>query len=268
MAAATTRRYGAPVSPLVRACIAAAVLTALASAVDRPKPPVLLTGASPSASGAVALLRPCPPGTLLDNQVCVPAPNLNRSAKPASPRDWQVYDRILRRPERPESYQLYRLPAAADSVRPSPFSVEPGSEDAIFIHTPLGAEVTLASLEGQLGGARVLYTGDLVGQSVVTEHHLEVGRRQQTYLVVLGNLGHVDTRAGVLDLHEGALLGRVGDSAGGHAVGLHVEIRKVREGVDTRELRSDEFRARAKTVACDPRNVLQLKAKPQGHSPH
>jgi hypothetical protein len=57
-------------------------------------------------------------------------------------------------------------------------------------------------------------------------------------------------------------LGSVGDSAERGMTGLHLEIRRVRQGVDVRALRPDEYRSRAHTIACDPRNVLPFAPTP------
>ena len=55
-----------------------------------------------------------------------------------------------------------------------------------------------------------------------------------------------------------ALLGFVGDSGSPGVVHLHVEVRRAREGVDAGQLPLGQVNQNAKTVACDPRNVLEL----------
>src|SRR5687767_5984681 len=100
-------------SPLVRAGIAAAVLAAIAAAVDRRLEPVLVTsgGSTPGSSDPTSLLRPCPRGTLLDNSVCIPVPTAASSSDAASAvRNWQIYDRLPRRPDRSSDLRRYRWP--------------------------------------------------------------------------------------------------------------------------------------------------------------
>jgi hypothetical protein len=251
------------VSPLVRAGIAAAVLAAVAAAVDRRLEPTLVTTGGQSASAAASTLqRPCPAGMLLDNRVCVPAP------APASPsgeanaiRNWQIYDRLPRRPDRPSDPRRYRWPApSVAAFEPSPFSAEGAvALDALMLDLPGGTPVTALGLEQERGKAAVLYTGPSVGQTVVTEHHVLEGTREQIYLVLVGNLGTVSTRAGAR-LEAGAPIGTVGDSARRGLYGLHVEVRRLRQGEDARALGPDDFRNRAHTIACDARNVLRLEA--------
>ena len=249
-------------SPLVRAGIAAAVLAAIGAAVDRPLAPVLVTGGGPAAKSAdsAALLRPCPPGTLLDNQVCVPVPAPSSSADAAGAiGNWQIYDRLPRRPDRPADPRRYRWPVAVvDAFDPSPLgAVGAIPFDALLLAAPVATPVTAPSLEHQRGKAAVLYSGPLIGQTVVTEHRVLEGTQEKIYLALVGNLANIATRAGV-ELDARAKLGTVGDSARRGVSGLHLEIRRVRQGVDVRALQPDEFRSRAHTIACDARNVLAL----------
>ena len=72
-------------------------------------------------------------------------------------------------------------------------------------------------------------------------------------------LGREERERAGSQLEAGAKLGTVGDSARRGVSGLHLEIRRVRQGVDVRALRPDEFRSRAHTIACDARNVLALE---------
>jgi len=251
---------------LVRAGIAAAVLAAIAAAVDRPIAPVLVTAGGPAAKSAdtASLLRPCPPGTLLDNQVCVPVPASSSSADALGAiGNWQIYDRLPRRPDRPADPRRYRWPVAGvDAFDPSPLAAAGAIPlDALLLAAPARTAVTAPSLEHQRGKVAVLYTGALIGQTVVTEHRVLEGTQEQLYVALVGNLASIATRAG-LELGEGAKLGTVGDSARRGVSGLHLEIRRVRQGVDVRALQPDEFRSRAHTIACDARNVLALAPPP------
>lgn len=253
-------------SPLVRAGIAAAVLAAVAAAVDRRLEPALVTSGGLEAASAAAstFFRPCPPGMLLDNRVCVPAPApASSSGEANSIRNWQIYDRLPRRPDRPVDPRRYRWPALpVASFDPSPFTAEGAVPlDALLLDVPSGTPVTALGLEQQRGKVNVLYTGPSVGQTVVTEHRVLEGTREQTYLVLVGNLGNISTRAGVR-LDPGAPIGTVGDSAARGRTGLHVEVRRLRQGEDVRALGPDDFRSRVHTIACDARNVLRLEAEP------
>lgn len=253
-------------SPLVRAGIAAAVLAAVAAAVDRRLEPVLVTsGGTPAGSDAMAsLLRPCPPGTLLDSSVCIPVPTTKDSSDATTAvRNWQVHDRLPRRPDRPSDLRRYRWPASGIAAfDPSPFSTADAvALDALLLAAPPQTPVTVPALEHQRGKAAVIYAGLAVGQSVVTEHRVLEGKQEQLYLVLQGNLASIATKAGA-QLAAGSQVGTVGDSAQRGLSGLHFEIRRVRQGVDVRALQPAAYRSRAHTIACDPRNVLALEPTP------
>jgi len=201
---------------------------------------------------------------LLDSSVCVPAPAPANSPGEANTiRNWQIYDRLPRRPDRPSDPRRYRWPVASPAAfEPSPFTAEGAVlEDALLLDVPGKTPVTALGLEQQRGKVYVLYTGPSVGQTVVTEHHVLEGTREHVYLVLAGNLGSVSTRAGAR-LDPGAPIGTVGDSAQQGLMGLHLEVRRLRQGEDVRALGPDDFRNRAHTIACDARNVLRLEAQP------
>lgn len=253
-------------SPLVRAGIAAAVLAAIAAAVDRRLEPVLVTAGGKASNSAdpLTLLRPCPAGTLLDNSVCVPVPAPSSTPDAAGAiRDWQVYDRLPRRPDRPSDPRRYRWPITdVAAFDPSPFTADGAvAVDALLLAAPARTPVAAPGLEQQRGKTAVLYTGPVVGRSVVTEHRVLEGKQEQIYLVLLGNLATVSTKAGSR-LDPGTKLGTVGDPSLRSMSGLHLEVRRVRQGVDVRALQPEEYRSRAHTIACDARNVLPLEAKP------
>jgi hypothetical protein len=252
------QRYLGLVSSLVRACAAAAVLTALSSVANTELQPMVAPGGHAARHSDTALLRPCPPRTLLDNQVCVPVPeSLEQASEPGAGANWQIYDSIPRRPERPFEHSRYEYPVMVEQVQPSPFEGASPSQTALLFSAPLNSPVAAQELEGQVGPISVLFAGKLVGKTVVTEHRVKEAGQQPTYLVIYGNLDSINTRAGS---HPSAhnTLGSVGNSASGHAVGLHLEVRRVRHGVDSRQLHSEDFLSRASTIACDPRNVFKL----------
>ena len=250
------------VNPLVRGCIALAVLAALAAGVHSELEPVQVKpqAGTGTVSLPATLPRPCPPGTLLDRQVCIPVPGPEPAASAASVRNWQIYDRLPRRPERPADYQRYRLPLAQPAlIEPSPLGLEGQVQgDALLLRAAAREPVLHQPLSGQQGKARVLYTGDLVGKTAVVEHPVLEAHQQHTYLVIYANLAELTTRAG-MELEPKARIGTLGATPSGGSFGLHLEVRRVRHGVDAKSLGPDDFRDRAMTIACDLRNVFPLK---------
>jgi len=190
-----------------------------------------------------------------------------------------VYDQIPRRPDRPEEYDSYRLPVACerrcvvsgyDLDRPDRLQRRgPGlsyvGHGAIDIAVARGTPVFVPKLEHQDGPAEVVYVGPLFGTTVVTLHSLREGAALREYLVLFA---HLDAAAAsvVAGKRVGAdePIGFVGDTGAPGLVHLHLEVRRVRAGVDVRALvRLSEGAGAlvndARTVACDPRNVLPLR---------
>jgi murein DD-endopeptidase MepM/ murein hydrolase activator NlpD len=125
-----------------------------------------------------------------------------------------------------------------------------------------GTEVRLVDLTHQVGNAEVVFMGALFGTSVVTRHTLREGGALREYVVIYGHLdGTAPGLARGTSLREGALLGFVGDSGSPGAVHLHLEVRRVRPEVNVQQLAPGELAQNARTVVCDPRNVLPLLAK-------
>jgi hypothetical protein len=72
-----------------------------------------------------------------------------------------------------------------------------------------------------------------------------------------------------MHLKEGDLVGAVGDTGSPELVHLHLEARRVRDGVDVSRLAPSAMIANENSVVCDPRNVLPLlAASPEGDRPH
>ena len=229
---------------------------------------------------------PCPRGTLPDGSVCIPVPNpdaggqaLSEAQNEHHDRNGQlrIYDQIPRSPERPKDIREYRLPIPApanggfvgsgyDLDRPDD-EQRRGAEFSAVGHGGFdlaqarGTEVHLVNLENQVGDASILEAGHLFGNSVVTLHTVREAGALREYLVIYG---HLESAAPGLShgqtVKEGALLGFVGDSGSPGVVHLHFEVRRAREGVDAGQLPLGQVNQNAKTVACDPRNVLQLNA--------
>jgi murein DD-endopeptidase MepM/ murein hydrolase activator NlpD len=201
-----------------------------------------------------------------------PCPNNKTSITIAA---LKIYDQIPLAPDRPRDFRKYRLPipvlpdqsfvtSGYDLDRPDA-EQRRGSELSAVGHGGVdlaqarGTEVHLVNLEGQVGDAEVLEVGHLFGNSVVTHHTLRESGALREYLAIYG---HLESAAPGLihgqSLKGGALLGYVGDSGSPGVVHLHLEIRRARSGVNAEQLPLGQVNQNAKTVACDPRNVLEL----------
>jgi murein DD-endopeptidase MepM/ murein hydrolase activator NlpD len=181
---------------------------------------------------------------------------------------WVEYEQIPRRPDRPESYLSYRYPVFSGRVvsgydldlpnaaqrRGSMHAVGHGGVDLV---AEMKAPIEMIRLEHQVDDAEVLYVGPLYGETIVTRHTIREGGAERDYLLVFGHLDHAarDVRRGER-LDEGALVGFVGNSDSPELVHLHLEARRVREGVDARKLPGPSLNAREYSVVDDPRNVL------------
>jgi len=227
---------------------------------------------------------PCPRGTLPDGNVCVPVPDpeAGRQALAEAQNEHhdragrlRVYDQIPRSPERPKDFREYRLPIPAPSKQGfvgSGYDLDrPDAEQrrgaelsavghgGVDLAQARGTPVHLVNLEQQVGDAVVLGAGHLFGNSVVTLHTLREAGALREYLVIYG---HLDSIAPGISqgqaLKADSLLGYVGDSDSPGIVHLHLEVRRAREGVDAAALPLGQITQNAKTVACDPRNVLEL----------
>ncbi len=235
-----------------------------------------------------ALAAECPPGTLPDANVCIPVPQTDDSgqdpliAEQNRHRDrsgnWVVYDQIPRRPERPADYSRYRYPIElqqGQSLISSGYDLHLHDADqrrgaelkavghgGIDLAQRRGTEVRLVNLEHQVGSADVVFVGELFGNSVVTRHALREGGQLREYVVIYGHLGGpAPGLSAGMELNEGGLVGFVGDSGSPGAVHLHLEIRRVRSGVDIAALSGSSIAKTSNSVVCDPRNLLPLKAR-------
>jgi murein DD-endopeptidase MepM/ murein hydrolase activator NlpD len=230
---------------------------------------------------------PCPAGTLPDQDVCVPIPssddlgNEELEAFGMGHHDkrgrYETYDQIPRRPDRPAEYEAYKYPISIpDSVKltMSGYDLDRPEEEqrqgrkfshvghgGIDLPAARGTEVHLGVLEHQEGDAEVLFVGKLFGTTVITKHTLREGGRLRDYVVLYG---HLDGTApglarGQSPLTDNALLGYVGDTGSEGIVHLHLETRRVREGIDLQKTLPERLIANEISVVCDPRNVLPLK---------
>ena len=282
---------GSLFSRIALGALGALSLTSLGAARAKGEPLRIPVGSSVAADAPGAPLAPgCPPGTLPDGDVCVRLPGDPESGEDALAAEnthrertgrWTVYEQVPRRPERPSSYDAYRYPvppglpgghfvvSGYDLDRPDESqrrgrSLHAIGHGGVDLPDPRGTPVGLVALEHQVGDADVVYVGHLFGTTVVTRHTVREGGRLRDYVLLFG---HLDAPAPGLapgrPVKDGELVGYVGDTGSPELVHLHLEARRVRDGVDVAE----RVRARAggsildpeATVVCDPRNVLPLK---------
>lgn len=183
-----------------------------------------------------------------------------------------------RLPERPADYDAYRYPippglaggrlvvSGYDLDRPDPQQrrgrtlshVGHGSGPAR--RQTKGTPVKLVSLEHQEGEAEVLYAGRLFGTTVVTRHTLREGGRLRDYLVLFGHLDAIASGiAPGTTVKDGDVVGAVGDTGSPELVHLHLEVRRVREGVDVAKVPAGAaLLGESVSTVSDPRNVLPL----------
>jgi hypothetical protein len=236
----------------VKPTLLVAVLAAGAAAVavqSRGLRPAEVTSEAPPSSARGALrAAPCPDGTLPDDGVCIPAPSPPGARRaPGSGRD-----RIPRRQDRPEDFAAYRLPVRATMAAPSTTEAPDGGQPpgGALLDAPPASTVTAPELEGQEGPTRVVYSGQLVGATVVTVHTVAVGGRKSAVLVIIGNLASAPPLSPGQELGPAAPLGALGSAP------LYLETRLLGAGVDPLAVARDQLRSDATSVLVDPRNVL------------
>ncbi len=237
--------------------------------------------------GAELPTSACPAGTFPDGEACVHLPTADDESLDApvaenAHRDrsgrWAIYDQIPRRPERPADYDAYRYPippglpgghfvvSGYDLDRPDETQrrgarIHAVGHGGVDLPQKKGTPVTLVALEHQEGDAEVLFTGPLFGTTVLTRHTVREAGQLRDYLVLFGHLDAVapGLTAGA-HVKEGDLLGYVGDTGSPELVHLHLEVRRVRDGVDPRSAGvGGALLDGHVSIVCDPRNVLPLQ---------
>ncbi len=255
--------------------------------------PRRLAWAAPFPGGATVAgdAAACPPDTLPDGPpgatpICVHITYNDGEGAPLSATPNQHHDRsgrlvryeqIARLPERPADYDSYRYPVSPgmegghhvvsgyDLDRPDALQrrgrkLSHVGHGGLDLPQTRGASVAVVALEHQEGEADVLFAGPLFGNTVVTRHQLREGGQIREYVVLHGHLEAIapGARAGAR-LADGDAIGTVGDSGSPGFTHLHLEVRRVRDGVDLRRVPAGALLvAEWNTVACDPRNVLPL----------
>jgi murein DD-endopeptidase MepM/ murein hydrolase activator NlpD len=191
---------------------------------------------------------------------------------------WAVYEQIPKLPERPAEYEAYRYPippglpggryvvSGYDLDRPDALqrrgrTLSHVGHGGLDLPQTRGTSVALVALDHQQGEAEVLFAGKLFGTTVITRHAVREAGRVRDYIVLFGHLDSIAAGASPgASLPEGAPIGAVGDTGSPELVHLHLEVRRVREGVDlTKIAGGGNLIAESVSVVCDPRNVLQLK---------
>lgn len=289
----TDHRPRLPYRAAAPAALGAVLLLLVPARAAPPRPPapspIASAGSAAPAAQPITVVDACPEGTLPDGPICVHVatddgevpllvPTKNAHREPWG--RWSQYDQIARLPDRPADYDLYRYPIPAGG--PGGHAVQSGYDldrpdrdqrrGARLKHTGhggvdllsvRGTPVALVFLEHQAGPADVLYSGPLFGRTVITHHVVREGGAMRDYVVLHGHLDSIAAQATPgAELAEGAELGAVGDSGSPGIVHLHLEVRRVREGVDLRKVPAGgALLADSVSVVCDPRNVLPLRAR-------
>lgn len=226
----------------------------------------------------------CPAGTLPDNGICVhledegaaDAPAMRGAHRERSGR-WTLYDQIPRRPERPSDYDAYRYPippglsgghyvlSGYDLDKPDPEQrrgrkIRAVGHGGVDLPQSKGTPIHMLRLDHQEGDADVVYSGGLFGTTVVTHHVLREGGELRHYILLFGHLDGFppNVKPGTV-LKNDDVVGFVGDTGSPELVHLHLEARRVREGVDLRAHAGPELVSDAISIVCDPRNVLPLR---------
>ena len=230
----------------------------------------------------------CPPGMFPDNHACVHLEAPDEAEAPMAENahhersgKWVLYDQIPRRPDRPADYDAYLYPippgipgghsvvSGYDLDRPDESqrrgrTLHAVGHGGVDLPQAKGTPIKMIGLDHQQGDAEVVYVGPLFGSTVVTRHTLREGGQLHDYILLFG---HLDAAAPGLakgtQLHPGDVVGTVGDTGSPELVHLHLEARRVREGVDVGAVpTANGLLAPEISVVCDPRNVLPLKASP------
>ncbi|RYZ66416.1 MAG: M23 family metallopeptidase, partial [Proteobacteria bacterium] len=191
------------------------------------------------------------------------------------------YEHLPRTPDRPADYELYRYPVPPglpgrsvvsgydldlpDDKQRRGISLRHVGHGGIDLPQVRGTPVHVVTLEHQEGDADVLFAGEVFGRSVLLRQRLRQGAGDLREYVTL--FGHLESTAPGLvrgmTVHEGDVIGAVGDSGSPGLVHLHFEIRRVRDGLDAETVLKDKgpgaLFSSASSVPVDPRNLLPFR---------
>jgi murein DD-endopeptidase MepM/ murein hydrolase activator NlpD len=189
--------------------------------------------------------------------------------------NWVDYEVVPRRLERPEYYAAYVYPVAQEGawgLVASGFDLDVVNDDqrrgkmkavghgGVDLPQVRGAPVRMLPLEAQVGDARVVFVGQLMGNTVITQHTLREGTGSRHYLAIFG---HLDEAASELyvgkRLRRRDLVGYVGNSDSPDFVHLHYEIRRLHDAVDPLSIEPARLVSQDASIPVDPRNVLPLR---------
>jgi murein DD-endopeptidase MepM/ murein hydrolase activator NlpD len=233
----------------------------------------------------------CPDGTFPDDGACIALPDDESFGEDpvGAPEGevvanghfdksglWRPYEQIPRRPERPADYQAYRYPippglpggryvvSGYDLDLPDRMQrrgrMRAVGHGAVDLPQKRGTRIDMIALEHQVGPAEVVHVGWLMGLSVVTRHTLREGGRLRDYVLIFGHLeAPAEGLARGATLQAGETVGYVGDTGSPELVHLHLEARRVRDGITKEALIPGRILAPDVTIVCDPRNVLPLR---------
>jgi Peptidase family M23 len=185
---------------------------------------------------------------------------------------WVEYEQIPRRQTRPEEYAAYVYPVPDTNVV-SGYDLDKPDElqrrgkmnmvghGGVDLVEPEGTPISMIALDHQLGEAEVVFAGHFYGLTVVTRHTLKEGGKKREYLLFFCHLQSIPEQVSRgRRLRPCELVGFVGNTDSPTLVHLHLEARRLRDGVDAWTLGPGELNARETSVICDPRNVLPLRA--------
>jgi len=203
-----------------------------------------------------------------------PRPAIARNGHYDRRGEWVDYQQIARRPGRPEGYDAYLLPVGAEAWVASGYDLDKPDEEqrrgahlnqvghgGVDLADRRGTPIHMIALEHQVGRAEVLYVGHLFGTTVVTRHSIREAGRLHDYVLIFGHLEEpADGLRRGSPLEPGDLVGTMGDTDSPELVHLHLEARRMRDGVDAWAVPGAALNARDVSVVVDPRNVLPLRA--------
>jgi murein DD-endopeptidase MepM/ murein hydrolase activator NlpD len=259
------------VRPLVRAAAFCALLSAVAAFVPDPPPKEVSVPHVPEVTG----LRPvCGQRAIPEGDACIPLPAANQPIGPAQAARTPLHARddaqavlLPRHPDRPAEYAAYVLPIPADDgvrvIAGGSGPRAPGERTGVDLAATKGDKVVLASLEGDEGGARVVFVGEDAGVTVATLHSTREGELARSFLVIYGHLDRPGP--GIVPgarVKPGDVVGFAGDSGSPGMEQLYLEIRQIREGALQRLVPDDTAIPKGRladdalSIATDARNVL------------